>query len=43
MKNIVKFLIVGGIIGATATSCVPKRKLDDLTANYNAEKSRYGL
>ena len=40
MKNIVKFLIVGVIIGATVTSCVPKRKLDDLTANYNAEKSK---
>ncbi len=40
MKNIVKVLIVSGIIGTSITGCVPKRKLDDLTANYNAEKAK---
>ena len=40
MKNIVKILIVGGILGTSISSCVPKRKLDDVTANYNAEKAK---
>ncbi len=40
MKKIVKILIVTGIVGTSITGCVPKRKLDDLTANYNAEKAK---
>ena len=40
MKNIVKVLLAGGILGATFMSCVPKRKLDDVTASYNAEKAK---
>ena len=40
MKNIVKILLAAGILGASFMSCVPKRKLDDVTASYNAEKAK---
>jgi chemotaxis protein MotB len=40
MKNIIKILIVGGIATSSIFSCVPKRKLDDVTANYNTEKAK---
>ena len=40
MKNIIKILFIWMAIGASIVSCVPKRKLDDVMANYNAEKSK---
>jgi len=40
MKNIIKILFIWIAIGTSIISCVPKRKLDDVTANYNAEKAK---
>ena len=40
MKNIFKILLISGVVGTSISSCVPKRKLDDVTANYDAEKAK---
>jgi len=40
MKNILKGFFVAGLTTALMVSCVPKRKLDDLTVKYNQEKAR---
>ena len=40
MKNKIKKIAIFGIVLISIVSCVPKRKLDDLTANYNSEKAK---
>tara|TARA_Y100000739_G_C20586502_1_gene455539 strand:- start:597 stop:1622 length:1026 start_codon:yes stop_codon:yes gene_type:complete len=40
MKNKIKKIATFGIVLISIVSCVPKRKLDDLTANYNSEKAK---
>ena len=40
MKNIFKVLIISGLVVTGISSCVPKRKLDDVTANYDSEKAK---
>ena len=40
MRNCIKVLVVGGILGTALVGCVPKRKLDDVTAKYNQERAK---
>lgn len=40
MGEFIKILLALVIIGSFNISCVPKRKLDDITANYNTEKAK---
>jgi len=40
MKNKIKISLIWLIVGTCLVSCVPKRKLDDVTTNYNAEKAK---
>ena len=40
MKNSIKVLLAGGILGIALIGCVPKIKLDDVVAKYNQEKAK---
>jgi chemotaxis protein MotB len=39
MRNSIKILVVG-FLGVAFIGCVPKRKLDDVTAKYNQERAK---
>lgn len=40
MKNIIKIILAGGILGASFVGCVPARKHQDTVASLNAEKAK---
>lgn len=40
MKKIIQISLVSGLLVSSISSCVPKRKLDDVVASYNAEKAK---
>ena len=40
MKNIIKVILLSGVIGTSLIGCVPARKHQDVVANLNAEKAK---
>ena len=40
MKNIIKVILLSGVLGALLIGCVPARKHQDVVANLNAEKAK---